>query len=291
MGMALYPKLLSGKPFVYVMYIYHFDGADKPGTGCAINYGGCRFRGSIVRYEYDLVGQKLIKPLILCDSIPQSNDHNGDRLTLAPVNGRLFLFYSIGDMGAGQFGNAGQPNHAQDKTDYEGKILRFNTEADADPGKYDKWIPNDNPFNATRQNAVWSIGHRNPQGLAYADINGKGFLYECEHGPFSDDEVNIIAKGKNYGHPVIIGYADGNYDGLAACATSHDSLPGRWHTTYPLIVSEKANAKAMGDAYRDPLGDEQLPFLLMTLFFCLLIQGGGDWSLDHLFFTKKSTNK
>jgi PQQ-dependent dehydrogenase (s-GDH family) len=253
MGMALHPLLLSGKPFVFLMYVYHYNGSDKEGSGCAINYGGCRFVGRIVRYEYDRDAQKLIKPIILCDSIPQSNDHNGGRLALATVNGKQFLFYSIGDMGAGQFGNAGQPNHAQDKASYEGKILRFNTEPDNDTGKYDKWVPNDNPFNGKQQNAVWSIGHRNPQGLAYAVIKGSGNFYECEHGPFSDDEVNLIHKGKNYGHPLIIGYADGNYDGLAACATDHESLPGRWHTTYPLIGSEKANAKKLADTYRDPL--------------------------------------
>jgi PQQ-dependent dehydrogenase (s-GDH family) len=251
MGMALHPQLLTGKPYVYLMYVYHFNGADKEGSGCALNYGGCRFVGRIVRYEYNQVAQKLLKPTILCDSIPQSNDHNGGRLTLAPVNGKLYLFYGIGDMGAGQFGNAGQPNRAQQKESYEGKILRFNTEADLDKGRYDQWIPNDNPFNSRTQNAVWSVGHRNPQGLSYAVINGTGYLYESEHGPFSDDEVNVIQKGRNYGHPLIIGYADGNYDGLAACATEHDELPGYWNTTYPLIVSEKTNAKILGA--KDPI--------------------------------------
>jgi hypothetical protein len=43
-------------------------------------------------------------------------------------------------LGAGQFGNAGQPNHAQDKNDYEGKVLRFNTEPDNDPDLYDRWM-------------------------------------------------------------------------------------------------------------------------------------------------------
>ena len=154
MGMALHPQLLAGKPFVYLMYVYHYDGADKAGSGCAVNFGGCRFRGRIVRYIYNKAKQTLGNPIILCDSIPQSDDHNGGRLTIAPVNGKQFLFYAIGDMGAGQFGNAGQPNHAQDKADYEGKILRFNTEPDTDMDKYDKWIPNDNPFNGSRENAV-----------------------------------------------------------------------------------------------------------------------------------------
>jgi PQQ-dependent dehydrogenase (s-GDH family) len=253
MGMAVHPQLLTGKPYVYLMYIYRYEGANKQGSGCDINYGGCHFKGRVVRYTYNKQAQKLSNPLILCDSIPQSNDHNGSRLALAPVGNKLYLFYSTGDMGAGQFGNAGQPNHAQDKNSYEGKILRFNTEPDKDANLFDRWIPNDNPFNSSRQSGVWSIGHRNPQGLAYAMISHTGYLFESEHGPFGDDEVNIIAKGKNYGHPLVIGHADGNYDGLAAGITDHESLPGKWHTTYPLIENEKTNAAAMGDAYRDPL--------------------------------------
>lgn len=78
-------------------------------------------------------------------------------------------------------------------------------------------------------------------------------LYSTEHGPFSDDEVNIIVKGANYGHPLINGYADGNYDGLAASVSSNEQLPGKWNTTYPLIKSEKENAKKIGKTYRDPI--------------------------------------
>jgi PQQ-dependent dehydrogenase (s-GDH family) len=254
MGMALHPRLLKGKPYVYLTYIDKFDGVDSDSSGCALNYGGCYFKGKLVRYNYDVNTKKLINPVVLCDSIPQSNDHNGGRLVIAPVNGKDYLFYSIGDMGAGQFVNGGRPNHAQQKNVYEGKILRFNTEPDANTNTFDKWIPDDNPFNGTTQNAVWSLGHRNPQGLVYANVNGVGHLYSSEHGPYSDDEVNLIEKGRNYGHPLIIGYADGNYNGLAAGVSDHDSLPGKWHSTYPLITDEKANAQTIGTTnYRDPL--------------------------------------
>lgn len=254
MGMALHPQLLKGKPYVYLTYIDRFNGVNSDSSGCLINYGGCYFKGTLVRYRYSVKTKKLIDPVILCDSIPQSNDHNGGRLLIAPVNGKNYLFYSIGEMGAGQFVNGGRPNHAQQKNVYEGKVLRFNIEPDANAKGFDKWIPDDNPFNGAQQNAVWSYGHRNPQGLAYATINGAGHLYSSEHGPFSDDEVNLIEKGKNYGHPLIIGYADGNYDGLAAGVSNHDSLPGKWHTTYPLINSEEENMRAIGAAnYRNPL--------------------------------------
>lgn len=254
MGMALHPQFLSGKPFVYLAYIYNFKGASSDDDGCAVNSGGCYFTTRLVRYRYNATQQKLIDPEIVCDSIPGSNDHNGGRLLIAPEGGQNYLFYSVGDLGAGQFDNGGRPNHAQDTHYYEGKILRFNLEADKDAGPYDRWIPNDNPFNNSRQNAVWSYGHRNAQGLAYSVINGKGYMYSSEHGPYSDDEVNIIEKGKNYGHPLVLGYADGNYDGLAASVSNNSALPGHWHTTYPLIINEKQNAAKIGKAlYRDPI--------------------------------------
>jgi len=279
MGLALHPQLLHGKPFVYLSYLYKFAGADKDGDGCAINHGGCYFTTKIVRYRYNAHQQKLTDPVTLCDTIPGSSDHNGGRLLIAPVNGKDYLFYSIGDLGAGQFNNAGRPNHAQQKNVYEGKILRFNLEPDNDAQPFDKWIPNDNPFNGITQNAVYSLGHRNPQGLYYAVVNGTGRIYESEHGPFSDDEVNIIEKGKNYGHPLIIGYADGNYDGLAAGVSNFEDVGGKWHTTYPLIVNEKENARSIGADYRDPLKTlyPNSHSFLVSLFNTIKAGGNEEW--------------
>jgi PQQ-dependent dehydrogenase (s-GDH family) len=255
MGMALHPQLLRGQPYVYLAYIYRFTGASQPGKGGAPNYGGYFFTTRLVRYEYQPGTQQLVNPVTLCDTLPGSSDHNGGRLAIAPVDGKDYLFYSIGDLGAGQFDNGGRPNHAQQPGHYEGKILRFNLTPDADAQPADQWLPNDNPFaTASRQSAVWSTGHRNPQGLAYAVVGGAGHLYESEHGPFSDDEINLIERGKNYGHPLVIGLNDGNYDGLAAGVSDRAALPGTWHTSYPFITSERANAAALGPAiYRDPL--------------------------------------
>jgi PQQ-dependent dehydrogenase (s-GDH family) len=255
MGMALHPQFAQGQPYVYLAYLYRFAGASQPGKGGAPNYGGFFFATRLVRYEYQPATQQLSSPRVLCDTLPGSSDHNGGRLLIAPVGGQDYLFYSIGDLGAGQFDNGGRPNHAQQPTSYEGKVLRFNLQPDADASPTDQWLPNDNPFaTPTSQSAVWTIGNRNPQGLAYAVVGGTGHLYESEHGPFSDDEVNILEPGKNYGHPLVIGYADGNYDGLAAGVSDHATLPGPWHTTYPLIQREQANAAAIGAAtYRDPI--------------------------------------
>jgi len=253
MGMAVHPALLTGKPYVFLAYVYHFDGAESINNGGLPDAKGYHFQIRLVRYTYDQLAAKLISPVVMCDSIPGSSDHNGGRLMIAPYEDKDYLFYSAGDMGAGQFANGGRINKAQDVNSYEGKILRFNAEPDTDAAIYDKWIPNDNPFNDRRQNAVWSVGHRNPQGLAAAIISGQQMLYSTEHGPYSDDEINLIEKGHNYGHPLVIGYDDGNYDGLAASVSANKALPGLWHTTYPLITSEKQNAEAIGEKYHNPI--------------------------------------
>lgn len=254
MGMALHPMLLKGKPYVFLAYAYQYEGANDQGDGARPGRQGYKYLIRIVRYDYNQRNARLTSPKIVCDTIPGSNDHNGGRLVIGTLDDQNeYVFYSSGDMGAGQFTNGGRTNKAQNKWSYEGKILRFNTVPDSDVGQSDKWIPNDNPFNGDRQNAVWSVGHRNPQGLAFANIGGKSLLYSSEHGPYSDDEINLIEKGMNYGHPLVIGYADGNYNGLAASVSDDGTLPGKWHTAYPYINKEEVNKDSIGDSYRDPI--------------------------------------
>lgn len=206
-GIAFHPNF-NTNPYFYVAYVYDFD-------SCLSDTRGCFFKTKIVRYNYNMGTNVLSNETVLIDTIPGSSDHNGGRLVVGPAapssGGPNFLFYSVGDMGAGHAGSAERINHAQDVEIYEGKILRFNLLQDTDTDGFDRWIPNDNPFNSSeRQSAVWSVGHRNPQGLVFSP---GGTLYESEHGPYSDDEINIIKRGNNYGWPLIVGYADGNYDG------------------------------------------------------------------------------
>lgn len=83
---------------------------------------------------------------------------------------------------------------AQRKDSLLGKIVRLN-----DDGS----IPADNPFakESGANPAIWSLGHRNPQGLVYDPVRKQVFSHE--HGPKGGDEINIIEPGKNYGWPVI----------------------------------------------------------------------------------------
>lgn len=98
-----------------------------------------------------------------------------------------YLFLSIGERGA-------QDENPQDITRDGGKIYRFN-----DDGS----IPDDNPFVGKDgvKTAIYSYGHRNPQGLAKNPETGE--IWDNEHGPRGGDEINIIKPGENYGWPLV----------------------------------------------------------------------------------------
>jgi aldose sugar dehydrogenase len=248
MGLALHPQLLTGKPFVYVALVYDV----YPDTGPAPNNSNCAGSGSItnqscfyktkiLRYTYNTVTHKLGSPTIVIDGLMGSNDHNSGRLKVSPVpesDGQYHLYYTIGDQGAGQFNNGFRTNNAQNKDVYEGKVLRLNTEddGDLDDGAYSPWIPNDNPIvNSVsgKVNAVYSFGHRNAQGLVWAHIGTQYILYNSEHGDKSDDEVNIILPGENYGWPKVAGMCDDNY-------TTSDANPNNDKLANQTVVNEKS---------------------------------------------------
>lgn len=116
---------------------------------------------------------------ILLDKIPGGRIHNGGRIKIGPDQK---LYITTGD--------AGNSVLAQNPTSMAGKILRI---------ELDGSIPIDNPI---MNSPVYSLGHRNPQGLAW---NSKNVLYASEHGPIGHDEINIIQPEANYGWPLVQG--------------------------------------------------------------------------------------
>lgn len=124
------------------------------------------------------------------EKIPGSNVHNGGRIAIGPDN---HLYVTTGDSGEGEL--------AQNQENLAGKILRLTLD-----GK----IPEDNP---TAGSYVYTLGHRNSQGLAW---NSEGEFYSSEHGPSGTpgghDEINEITAGSNYGWPEILG--DEQQEGL-----------------------------------------------------------------------------
>ena len=193
MGLALHPAFTTGKPYVYISYTYQSVSATVR-------------KIRIERYTYNSTTQTLGSPVTILQDIPGSNDHNSARLAIGPDQK---LYFTIGDMGAGQFDNTSRANNAQNLNVLEGKVLRLNTEL-----TNNTWVPADNPFaNGGVVSPVYTLGHRNPQGLVWGNVNGSDILYSSEHGPYSDDELNVIQVGRNYGWPQVAGFCDGNYNG------------------------------------------------------------------------------
>jgi len=116
---------------------------------------------------------------VLLDDIPGAGIHDGCRVKFGP-DGRLYV----------TTGDAAEPRLAQRRDSLAGKILRVNP---------DGTVPEDNPFPGS---PVFSLGHRNPQGLAW-DPSGR--LFAAEHGPSGHDEINHILAGRNYGWPEVRG--------------------------------------------------------------------------------------
>ncbi|MDQ7949325.1 MAG: PQQ-dependent sugar dehydrogenase [Pedobacter sp.] len=174
----------------------HPDFASNPYVYVVYDYG-TSYKGKVVRFTY--AGNTLTSPQVLLDQIPAASIHNGSRLLISGNK----LWITTGD--------ASDQSAAQNINSLSGKILRINLDGS---------IPADNPY---ANNPVWSYGHRNPQGLV--QVGNK--LFSSEHGPDSDDEINIIEKGRNYGWPNIKGFCN---------ETNEQSFCSANQVVQPLIV-------------------------------------------------------
>jgi len=149
-----------------------------------------------------LEGAKLTENQLLYKAGPNSRrgQHFGSRIVF---DNQGYLFFSIGDRGS-------RDVNPQDITKDGGKIYRIH-----DDGR----IPKDNPFVNTEgaKTAIYSYGHRNPQGMSKDPETGA--IWINEHGPRGGDEINIVASGKNYGWPIIsygINYSGTTFTDLTA---------------------------------------------------------------------------
>jgi PQQ-dependent dehydrogenase (s-GDH family) len=195
LGLALHPDLLKGvgRDHVFVAYTYDAD------AGPALSR-----KLKVRRYSYNAATMRLATPVDVIANIPAHDDHGGGRLAIGPDQ-KLYL--SRGDNGGNWLENKCTPIRSQDLpttaqlssndwSTYEGKILRLNLDGS---------VPADNPILNGVRSHVYSYGHRNPQGLAFGP---NGLLYSSEHGPGTDDELNLILAGQNYGWPFVAGYRD-----------------------------------------------------------------------------------
>jgi glucose/arabinose dehydrogenase len=199
MSVALHPQF-SSNHFLYLSYAY--------------SSGGVLVR--VVRYRETAEG--LVDRKVIVEGLPAAQYHAGCRIRFGP-DGKLYV----------TTGDATKRELAQQLDSLAGKTLRLND---------DGTVPPDNPF-VGQQNArpeIWSLGHRNAQGMDWQP--GSNLMFQTEHGPSGfdgpggGDEVNIVEKGKNYGWPTIHHTA---------------SAPG---LESPLLEYTPACAPASGSFYR-----------------------------------------
>ena len=220
MGIALHPDFEQNKRIYFSMATAN---ADKSGGNTAL-------------YSATLLGNSLqdVQPLYKAVPDTKKGVHFGSRIVFDAAG---YLYFSIGDRGQ-------RDVNPQDITRDNGKIYRLH-----DDGS----IPTDNPFVgvANAKEAIFSYGHRNPQGLVIHPETGA--LWEHEHGPKGGDEINIIEAGKNYGWPKIT-YGK-NYSGTSI--TKNRSLPGMEQPFYYWVPSIAASGMAFvtGNKYPDWKGD------------------------------------
>lgn len=180
----------SNNGWLYITYV----SSDGEGNG-----------GNTALIRAKLSGNQLTEVEHLYKASPNSKrgQHFGSRIEF---DNDGFLYFSVGDRGD-------RDVNPQDITRDCGKIYRLNADGS---------IPKDNPFVDTpnAKTAIFSYGHRNPQGMVKHPATGKIWIHE--HGPKGGDEINIIEKGKNFGWP-IISYGI-NYSGTSFAENT--ALPG-----------------------------------------------------------------
>ncbi|MFW6252229.1 MAG: PQQ-dependent sugar dehydrogenase [Halanaerobium sp.] len=164
------------RPYIYLMYTYTSNG---------------ELYNRVSRFTDE--DDQAVEEEIIIDEIPAGNNHNGGRIAFGP-DGMLYI----------TTGETFTREIAQDRDNLGGKILRLTPDGD---------IPEDNPF---EDSPVYSLGHRNPQGIDWHPETGDLFI--SDHGPSGEDglrakdRIKVVEAGSNFGWPDKIGYfEDGEY--------------------------------------------------------------------------------
>lgn len=192
--------------------------------------------GNTALYSAQLKGNKLENAQLLYKATPNTKkgQHWGSRIVFDQDG---HLFFSIGDRG-------NRDVNPQDITRDGGKIYRLNLDGS---------IPKDNPFVDTNnaKKAIYSYGHRNPQGMVMNPKTGE--VWEHEHGPQGGDEINIIKSGVNFGWPTIT-YGI-NYSGTQI--TDKTAMPDMAQPFYYWVPSIAPSGMAFSSSgvYKDWEGD------------------------------------
>lgn len=211
-------------------YVYVCASRDYAGSNGWVN--------QLLRYTVSS-GGSWSGPTVLRSGMAASNRHDGCSLEMDQSG---YLWLGMGD--------AGVDGLAQDRGSLNGKVLRLTRTGG---------VPSTNPVIAGSRNAVWSMGHRNPQGIALRP--GTSEVWEVEHGPNTDDEVNRIVAGGNYGWPCYTGAGRPNQ--TSGCGAASGYRSPAWASGTPTVATSGA-AFVHGAQWADFAGDLFVPTLKET---------------------------
>ncbi|WP_174238282.1 PQQ-dependent sugar dehydrogenase [Cyclobacterium xiamenense] len=238
LDIALHPEYASNG-WLYLSY----SSDEGPGSGA---------HTAISRAQLD--GTRLTNLEVLYKATPntEKGQHYGSRIVFDRDG---YLFFTIGERGA-------RDENPQDITRDGGKVYRLH-----DDGK----VPDDNPFvnTANAKKAIYSYGHRNPQGMIVHPETGEIWVHE--HGPRGGDEINVVKKAANYGWPVI-SYGI-NYNGTVF--TEETSKPGMEQPLYYWVpsIAPSGFAVVTSDRYPSWKGDLLVGSLSFAYLEKLTLEG------------------
>jgi glucose/arabinose dehydrogenase len=192
--------------------------------------------GNTALMRAKLENNQLTNKKVLYKASPNTTrgQHFGSRISFDEQG---YLYFSAGERGD-------RDNNPQDITRDNGKVYRLNRDGS---------IPADNPFvgKPNAKEAIFSYGHRNPQGMIFNPETGEIWVHE--HGPQGGDEINVVKKAANYGWPVVT-YGE-NYDGTPI--TNQTSGPEFEDPIYYWLpsIAPSGFAFVTSDKYPDLKGD------------------------------------
>jgi glucose/arabinose dehydrogenase len=219
-------------PFVYVCASRDPDGEDGP----------AQWVNQLLRYNLG-EDSTLEFDSVLFEQPPRANrQHNGCALEM---DSDRKIWMTVGDA------LKAAANIPQDPTSLNGKILRINADGS---------VPGDNPvFEGTAApTMVYSLGHRNPQGIAFHPESGH--LYATEHGTGINDEINRIVPGGNYGWPCYTGVDGEGQPDVTDCPPHSAFRPPAWASGEPTLAVSGSTFLS-GDLW----GDWQNSFVVACL--------------------------